>query len=63
MLSIDRLSLDYQARYCEENVWRLLARSELEVRRSSAVIVSSIDVSSNSPGDLYDLAKMSAFAS
>ena len=41
MLSIDRLSLDYQARYCEENVWRLLARSELETRRSWAVIVSS----------------------
>jgi len=41
VLSIDRLSLDYQARYCEENVWRLLARSELEGRRSWAVIVSS----------------------
>jgi len=41
VLSIDRLSLDYQARYCEENVWRLLARSELETRRSWAVIVSS----------------------
>lgn len=41
MLSIDRLSLDYQARYCEENVWRLLARSEFETRRSWGVIVSS----------------------
>jgi len=42
VLSIDRLSLDYQARYCEENVWRLLARSELSVRRAWAVIVSSL---------------------
>ena len=41
MLSIDRLSLDYQARYCEENVWRLLARGEIEARRSWAAIVSS----------------------
>ena len=41
VLSIDRLSLDYQARYCEENVWRLLARSEFVARRSWAVIVSS----------------------
>jgi hypothetical protein len=41
VLSIDRLSLDYQARYCEENVWRLLAHSQLEARRSWAVIVSS----------------------
>jgi len=35
-------SLDYQARYCEENVWRLLARSELAGRRAWAVIVSSL---------------------
>ena len=41
MLSIDRLSLDYQARYCEENVWRLLARSEFAARRAWAVIVTS----------------------
>jgi len=41
VLSIDRFSLDYQARYCEENVWRLLARSDLEARRAWAVIVSS----------------------
>jgi protein N-terminal glutamine amidohydrolase len=41
VLSIDRLSLDYQARYCEENVWRLLARGELAARRAWAVIVSS----------------------
>jgi hypothetical protein len=41
VLSIDRSSLDYQARYCEENVWRLLARSELAARRAWAVIVTS----------------------
>jgi len=41
VLSIDRLSLDYQARYCEENVWRLLARDEIKACRSWAVIVSS----------------------
>jgi hypothetical protein len=33
--------LDYQAFYCEENVWRLLARAELDGRRAWAVIVSS----------------------
>ncbi len=37
-----RSSLDYQARYCEENVWRLLARGELAGRRAWAVIVSSL---------------------
>jgi len=31
----------YQARYCEENVWRLLAHPELEACRAWAVIVSS----------------------
>lgn len=41
MLSIDRLTLDYQARYCEENVWRLLGRGELEGRRAWAVVVTS----------------------
>ncbi len=41
MLGIDRLSLDYQARYCEENVWRLLVRGELAGRQAWAVIVSS----------------------
>lgn len=41
VLSIDRSSLDYQARYCEENVWRLLARSELAGRRTWAVMVTS----------------------
>jgi protein N-terminal glutamine amidohydrolase len=42
VLRIDRLSLDYQAFYCEENVWRLLAREELGDRRTWAVIVSSL---------------------
>jgi ribosomal protein S18 acetylase RimI-like enzyme len=42
VLRIDRLALDYQARYCEENVWRLLARSELAAHRAWAVMVSSL---------------------
>jgi hypothetical protein len=41
VLNIDRRLLDYQAFYCEENVWRLLARKELGDRRAWAVIVSS----------------------
>jgi hypothetical protein len=41
VLSIDRRSLDYQSCYCEENVWRLLARIELIACHSWAVIVSS----------------------
>ena len=41
MLRIHRPSLDYQAFYCEENVWRLLARQELGACRAWAVIVSS----------------------
>jgi hypothetical protein len=39
--SLARRSFDYQARYCEENVWRLLARPELERCRAWAVIVSN----------------------
>jgi len=39
--SLARHSLDYQARYCEENVWRLLAHPGLERCRAWAVIVSS----------------------
>jgi len=39
--SLVRQALDYQARYCEENVWRLLAHPVLEGRRAWAVIVSS----------------------
>jgi protein N-terminal glutamine amidohydrolase len=42
MLSLDRLTFDYQARYCEENVWRLLGRSDLSGRRGWAVIVSGL---------------------
>jgi hypothetical protein len=38
---IERAGLDYQAFYCEENVWRLLARPEFEDAASWAVIVSS----------------------
>jgi protein N-terminal glutamine amidohydrolase len=41
--SLVRQSLDYQARYCEENVWRLLALPALGGRRAWAVIVSSED--------------------
>jgi protein N-terminal glutamine amidohydrolase len=41
VLHLDPLSLDYQPYYCEENVWRLLAREELDGRRAWAVIVSS----------------------
>lgn len=36
-----RADLEYQAYYCEENVWRLLARPELEQTASWAVIVSN----------------------
>jgi hypothetical protein len=38
---IDRASMDYQAYYCEENVWRLLARPEFSEMASWAVLVSS----------------------
>jgi len=41
VLCFDRGSFDYQARYCEENVWRLLARSEIGKRCAWAVIVAS----------------------
>jgi hypothetical protein len=41
VLSFHRGSLDYQAYYCEENVWRLLARTELAACHSWAVIMSS----------------------
>jgi hypothetical protein len=39
--NIDRRSLDYHPFYCEENVWRLLGRAELDGYRAWAVIVSS----------------------
>jgi protein N-terminal glutamine amidohydrolase len=38
---IERAGLDYQAYYCEENVWRLLARPEYSAMVSWAVIVSN----------------------
>jgi hypothetical protein len=38
---IDRAILDYQPYYCEENVWRLLARPELGDAVTWAVIVSN----------------------
>ena len=41
MVQIDRPSLDYQAFYCEENVWRLLARQMFPAAKAWAVIVSS----------------------
>jgi protein N-terminal glutamine amidohydrolase len=41
--SIDRESLDYQPYYCEENVWRLLARPELEGLETWAVLVSNAE--------------------
>lgn len=41
MCSIDRASLNYQAFYCEENIWRLLGRAQFQGRRSWAVIVSN----------------------
>lgn len=41
LASLVRRSLDYQPRYCEENVWRLLAHPALDGHRAWAVIVSS----------------------
>jgi hypothetical protein len=38
---IERAGLDYQAFYCEENVWRLLGRAEFAEKSSWAVIVSN----------------------
>jgi hypothetical protein len=38
---IEREELDYQAYYCEENVWRFLARPELGDAASWAVLVSN----------------------
>jgi protein N-terminal glutamine amidohydrolase len=50
---IERSELDYQAYYCEENVWRLLARPEFAKMASWAVIVS------NAPRDLVLLRQLS----
>ena len=41
MNRIEREGLDYQPYYCEENVWRLLARPELSETANWAVIVSN----------------------
>ena len=41
VLKLDRAALDYAAFYCEENVWRLLARPELAEVQAWAVLVSS----------------------
>jgi protein N-terminal glutamine amidohydrolase len=38
---IERAGLDYQAYYCEENVWRLLASPALVAMASWAVVVSN----------------------
>lgn len=42
MYKIERVGLDYQAYYCEENVWRLLGRPEYAGLASWAVIVSNV---------------------
>jgi protein N-terminal glutamine amidohydrolase len=39
---IERSGLDYQAFFCEENVWRLLARPEFAEMASWAVIVANL---------------------
>ncbi len=41
MINIVRAGLDYQAFYCEENVWRLLARPALHDCATWCVIVSN----------------------
>jgi protein N-terminal glutamine amidohydrolase len=41
VLRIERSELDYQAYYCEENVWRLLARPEFANMACWAVLVSN----------------------
>jgi len=43
MIPMDRESFDYMPCYCEENVWRLLARPELAARETWAVAVFSPD--------------------
>jgi protein N-terminal glutamine amidohydrolase len=51
--TIERAGLDYQAFYCEENVWRLLARPEFKEVETWAVIVS------NPPRDVVLLRQLS----
>ena len=41
MLLLDRADFDYVAYYCEENVWRLLARRELAGLPAWALVISS----------------------
>jgi hypothetical protein len=41
--TLDRTRLDYQAFYCEENVWRLLSGDALGAAAAWAVIVSNAD--------------------
>jgi protein N-terminal glutamine amidohydrolase len=41
VVTLDRKTLDYQALYCEENVWRLLSGASLEGAAAWAVIVSN----------------------
>jgi hypothetical protein len=53
VLRIDRSGLDYQAYYCEENVWRLLDRPEFANSATWAVLVS------NEPRDVVTLRQRS----
>lgn len=53
MHTIERGGLDYQAYFCEENVWRLLSRSEFASVASWAVIVS------NAPRDVVLMRQVS----
>lgn len=41
MKSIERDGLEYQPYYCEENVWRLLAKPELSEAATWAILVSN----------------------
>lgn len=40
-MSLDRDSCAYQSKYCEENVWQLLRRSELPRGQSHALLISN----------------------
>ena len=43
MIHLERGDLDYVPFYCEENVWRLLQRPELEQTRAWALLVSNAE--------------------
>jgi protein N-terminal glutamine amidohydrolase len=43
VVKIERAGLEYQPFYCEENVWRLLARPELKEAATWAVLVSNAE--------------------